>query len=208
MIGYGRVLVAAAAYDPDTGIALFPIPRSAPALKAGKQRLDASAADFQEAKNVDSVGDDLLPNTAFASGPLAIVNSPTVSWIVPEISECTAKRTRMVVIADSTWPCAPSGYSRGEAIAPVGAEPQDLREDWTARHGDGRYTRAQRHRREGVRPAQSIVRVCSSAARVRWRGPGDSSGIGEATAQSSRAGRHCGSWRDGRAARAARGGWR
>ncbi len=69
VIGYGRVLVAAAAYDHETGVALFPIPGDAPGLRAGKRRLDASGADFQEAKNVDSVGDDLLPNTAFASGP-------------------------------------------------------------------------------------------------------------------------------------------
>jgi subtilisin family serine protease len=101
VIGYGRVLVAAAAYDPDSGIALFPIPQDAPALKAGKPRLDASAADFQEAKNVDSVGDELLPNTAFASGPIAVVNRPTVTWIAPETSECTGRRTRMVVLADS-----------------------------------------------------------------------------------------------------------
>ena len=32
--------------------------------------MQASAADFQEAKNVDSVGDELLPNTAFAGGPM------------------------------------------------------------------------------------------------------------------------------------------
>ena len=61
VIGYGRALVGAAAYDPVSGIALFPLPRQAPALKTGKRLLTASAADFQEAKNVDSVGDELLP---------------------------------------------------------------------------------------------------------------------------------------------------
>ena len=39
-------------------------------LRAGKRQMQASAADFQEAKNVDSVGDELLPNTAFAGGPI------------------------------------------------------------------------------------------------------------------------------------------
>jgi hypothetical protein len=101
VIGYGRVLVAAAAYDHVTGVALFPIPRDAPALRAGTRRLDASGADFQEAKNVDSVGDDLLPNTAFASGPIRVVNRPTISWITPDTSECVVGRTRMFVIADS-----------------------------------------------------------------------------------------------------------
>jgi minor extracellular serine protease Vpr len=102
VIGYGRVLVAAAAYDASTGIALFPIPRSAPALRAGSRRLDASAADFQEAKNVDSVGDELLPNTAFASGQLTVVNRPTVSWLVPDTNDCAPRRTPMIVLAGST----------------------------------------------------------------------------------------------------------
>jgi minor extracellular serine protease Vpr len=102
VIGYGRVLVAAAAYDASTGIALFPLPRSAPVLRAGNRRLDASAADFQESKNVDSVGDELLPNTAFASGSIRVVNRPTVSWLVPDTNECAPRRTQMVVLADST----------------------------------------------------------------------------------------------------------
>jgi hypothetical protein len=102
VIGYGRVLVAAAAYDASTGIALFPLPRGAPVLRAGNRRLDASAADFQESKNVDSVGDELLPNTAFASGSIRVVNRPTVSWLVPDTNECAPRRTQMVVLADST----------------------------------------------------------------------------------------------------------
>jgi minor extracellular serine protease Vpr len=102
VIGYNRVLVAAAAYDAATGIALFPIPRGAPALRAGNRRLDAAAGDFQESKNVDSVGDELLPNTAFASGSLRVVNRPTVSWLVPDTNECAPRRTQMVVLAGST----------------------------------------------------------------------------------------------------------
>jgi hypothetical protein len=102
VVGYGRVLVAAAAYDPATGVAIFPIPRDAPALKAGKPRLDASAADFQESKNVDSIGDELLPNTAFASGPITVVNGPAVTWLQPEISECIARQAPLAVLAAST----------------------------------------------------------------------------------------------------------
>ena len=102
VIAYGRALIGAAAYDPASGIALFPLPMQAPVLKAGKRTLTASAADFQEAKNVDSVGDELLPNTAFASGRITVVNRPTVSWLAPEINECTARQTPLVVLASST----------------------------------------------------------------------------------------------------------
>ena len=102
VIGYGRALIAAAAYDPASGIALFPLPRQAPVLKAGKPTLNASAADFQEAKNVDSVGDELLPNTAFASGKITVVNRPTVTWLTPEVNECTVGQAPLVVLASST----------------------------------------------------------------------------------------------------------
>lgn len=102
VIGYGRTLIGAALYDPASGIALFPIPREAPALRAGKRQLQASAADFQEAKNVDSVGDELLPNTAFAGGPISVVAKPTITWVAPEIRECAPKPTPLVVLAGST----------------------------------------------------------------------------------------------------------
>ena len=101
VIGYGRVLVGAAAYDAASGIALFPLPRQAPALRAGRRNLAASAADFQEAKNVDSVGDELLPNTAFAAGPLRVVNGPVVTWLAPESRECVPRRAPLVVLASS-----------------------------------------------------------------------------------------------------------
>jgi hypothetical protein len=101
VVGYGQTLVGAALYDPETGIAIFPLPESAPVLRAGKRQLSASAADFQEAKNVDSVGDELLPNTAFARGSITVVNGPTVTWLVPEVNECAAARTPLLVLAGS-----------------------------------------------------------------------------------------------------------
>lgn len=102
VIGYGRVTVGAAAYDPATGIALFPLPKAAPVLRAGKRTVAAQASDFQEAKNVDSVGDELLPNTSFASGSITVVARPTVTWLAPETSACAAKQTPLVVLAGST----------------------------------------------------------------------------------------------------------
>jgi hypothetical protein len=101
VIGYANVLVGAVAYDPATGIALFPLPETAPVLRAGKRQLAASAADFQEAKNVDSIGDELLPNTAFASGNITVVAGPTVTWLAPEPRECAEARTPLLVLAGS-----------------------------------------------------------------------------------------------------------
>ena len=102
VISYQDVLVGAAAYDPVSGIALFPLPNDAPALKKGQRDLSASAADFQEAKNVDSVGEDLLPNTAFASGALRVVDGPTVAWLEPEVNACMPRSAPLTAIANST----------------------------------------------------------------------------------------------------------
>ena len=102
VIGYGNVLVAASAYDPFSGIAIFALPREAPALRAGARGLQASAGDFQESKNVDSVGDELLPNTAFASGAIEVVEGPTVTWLAPERRECVEARAPLTVVASSS----------------------------------------------------------------------------------------------------------
>ena len=102
VIGYGNSLVGAAAYDAVSGIALFPLPAQAPVLRAGRRTISASAADFQEAKNVDSVGDQLLPNTAFARGPVRVVDGPAVTWLAPEVRECLPQRAPLAVLASST----------------------------------------------------------------------------------------------------------
>jgi hypothetical protein len=102
VIGYGRVLIGAYAYDPVSGIALFPLPGQAPKLRVGRPVLGASAADYQESKNVDTLGDELLPNTAFASGRIKVVNGPTIDWLVPEIRECVPARAPLIVVAGST----------------------------------------------------------------------------------------------------------
>ena len=119
-ISYGRTLIGAAAYDPSSGIALFPLPRQAPVLKAGKRTLSAEAADFQEAKNVDSVGDELLPNTAFARGPIRVVSAPTVTWLGPEVRQCAAARTPLVVLAGATGKVRSVRFFDGQKPIAVG----------------------------------------------------------------------------------------
>ena len=100
-IGYKRVLVGAALYDPLAAIAIFPLPPQAPALKVGKTRAVIVASDNQEAKNVNSTGDDIMPNTSGAAATLTVVAGPTLTWVVPEARECVEARTRLVVVAAS-----------------------------------------------------------------------------------------------------------
>jgi len=101
-IGYKGVLVGAASYDPVTGIAVFPLPASAPALKTGKMTLQLESSDFEEAKNVDTTGTAIMPNTRFAAARLHVVSGVAVNWLVPETQACLAKAQRLVVVASSS----------------------------------------------------------------------------------------------------------
>ncbi|MEX2211683.1 MAG: S8 family serine peptidase [Gaiellaceae bacterium] len=101
-IGYRGVLVGAAAYDPVYGLAIFALPRAAPALKAGRLGALVSASDYQEAKNTASVSDTVLPNTTVDALPLQVVNGPTVAWLRPERRECVPRRQQLLVAAGSS----------------------------------------------------------------------------------------------------------
>jgi hypothetical protein len=102
VIGYRQALVGAAAYDPFSGLALFPIPGAAPTLPAGRTRAVVLASDFQEAKNVDQAGANVLPNTRFKGARLRIVRGPAVTWLTPEVRACVARREPLLVAASST----------------------------------------------------------------------------------------------------------
>jgi hypothetical protein len=102
VIAYRNVLVGAALYDPDTGLAIFPLPRAAARIPAGRTRTVLTAADFQEAKNVNSVGSDILPNTAFRRAAITGVRGPAVTWVAPAPHECVARSAALVVVASST----------------------------------------------------------------------------------------------------------
>jgi minor extracellular serine protease Vpr len=102
VIAYRRVLVGAALYDPLSGIAVFALPPQAPRLPAGKTRATFVASDNQEAKNVNTFGPDVMPNTNFASATLRVVRRPTITWLVPERRECVPRQARLVALAGST----------------------------------------------------------------------------------------------------------
>ncbi len=101
-IGYKGVLVAASSYDFTTGLAIFALPRSVPALSAGKTlSLSMLSSDFQEAKNVDTIGPLLMPNTRVRRMPLHVVNGAAVDWLEPASGDCLLARSRLVVAASS-----------------------------------------------------------------------------------------------------------
>jgi hypothetical protein len=102
VINYDGALVGASDYDPSTGLVVFGIPTAAPKFKPGKTRLVMRASDYQEAKNINTIGDAIYPNTAFKQVKLTVVNGPTVTWVEPPAHVCALKHDQLVVVASST----------------------------------------------------------------------------------------------------------
>ena len=102
VLNYGDVLIGASAYDPLSGVVLFGLPSQAPKLRAGSTKAIIAASDYQEAKNIDTVGPDLLPNTNFKRTKITVVNGPAVTWIEPPANACALKHDQLTVVAGST----------------------------------------------------------------------------------------------------------
>jgi subtilisin family serine protease len=102
VIGYRGVLVGAVVYDPLSGIALFPLPSAAAKIPKGRTRVVVSASDFQESKNVDSVGDEIMPNTSFRRVRITGVSGPALTWVAPAENQCVGKTAGLIVVATSS----------------------------------------------------------------------------------------------------------
>jgi subtilisin family serine protease len=101
VIGYKRVLVGAAAYDPISGLALFPLPAAAPKL-TGRTAAMLEASDNQETKNVNTSGSEIMPNTTFKAVHIAAAARPAVSWLEPDPSAGCVKGTVRLIVAASS----------------------------------------------------------------------------------------------------------
>jgi subtilisin family serine protease len=101
-IGYQGVLIGASFYDPTSGVAVFPIPNNAPAFVGKTLELRLVASDYQEAKNIDTVGPVLMPNTRSTKVRLRIVKGTVVNWILPTTGACLAKQQELAAAVSST----------------------------------------------------------------------------------------------------------
>ena len=101
-IGYKNATVGAAAYDPASGLAVFPLPAGAPKLTTGKLQTIIESGDYEETKNVNTVGDNIMPNTTFKRVAIKVVSGPAVTWLAPASAVCVSGAERMVVAGSST----------------------------------------------------------------------------------------------------------
>ena len=95
------VLVSVGSLDRGTGIATFPLPRNVPALTVGTTRLRMITSDFQESKNIDTVGPSIMPNTRTLSARLQVVATPAVNWLTPARDACVRTSQKLEVAASS-----------------------------------------------------------------------------------------------------------
>ncbi|HSP70992.1 MAG TPA: S8 family serine peptidase, partial [Gaiellaceae bacterium] len=102
-LSYHGALVGAEAFDPLTGVAVFPLRGSGtPSVAAGSQRATIVASDFQETKNVSTYGPSTMPNTTYRRVTLRVVAGPTVAWLTPSAGACVRGRVELRVSAGST----------------------------------------------------------------------------------------------------------
>jgi minor extracellular serine protease Vpr len=164
-IGYRGVLVGASFYDPFSGIAVFGLPREAPALAAGRTDAVIVASDHQEAKNVASVSEELMPNTSFTRAPIRVVRGPAATWLAPEPNECVRGRVQLLVLASASRGVARVRFLAGSRVVATvtRGEAGLYAAEWRAPAG----RRAHRLRavvvdRAGARfETARVVRVCS-----------------------------------------------
>jgi subtilisin family serine protease len=101
-IGYKGVLIAVGSYDWQTGIAVFPLPTSVPRLAAGTTvRTKMIASDYQEAKNIDTIGPSIMPNTRTSFAGMRVVRGVAVDWLTPTAGACVQSGTRVFVAASA-----------------------------------------------------------------------------------------------------------
>ena len=112
-IDYGRLLIGATLFDPQTGVAVIPIPRAATALRPGRVTIRLIAADNQEAKNVNVIGKNLMPNTRITRVRLRVVQAPTIAWVAPARNACVSGSVQLAVVASSSQLISSVGFFDG-----------------------------------------------------------------------------------------------
>jgi hypothetical protein len=163
VVEYHGVLVAAAVFDPGSGLAVFPLPAVAPPIKTGKLRTGMLSSDFQEAKNIDTVGPSIMPNTRVAYAQMNVVSGAADDWLLPVSGNCVQRKTSLVVAASAPGGVASVRFAvDGKVRAIVKKSIQDL---WatTVSLARGKHTLVATTvgKKGQTASARRTVRVCS-----------------------------------------------
>ena len=164
VIAYKQTLLLAALYDPGSGLALWPLTLG-PKVGVGRTSVIAVASDYQESKNVDQAGANVLPNTAFRQLRLRVVVRPAVTWLLPRARACARKAESLFVSASASRTVRSVKFFDGHRkIATVrrGIEGLYLTTWRTAKAVRGKHVlrAVVTDRRGATSSAQRILRVC------------------------------------------------
>ena len=162
VVGYKGVLMLAALYDRSSGLAVWLLD-GAPKIRRGKTRMLVVASDYQESKNVDQAGSNILPNSVFRRVRLHGVVSPVATWLLPARNACVDRREGLVVTAGSTHGIRSVAFYDGRRRLSVQRGLDLFGMTWRttkARHGRHVLRVVATDRRGKRAQARRIVRVC------------------------------------------------
>lgn len=98
-IGYKGALVGASSFDRTSGLAIFALPSQVSALQAGNVTTGMVSSDYQEAKNIDTIGPNIMPNTRALVTKLHVVAGAAVDWLLPTAGVCGQAKQPLIVAA-------------------------------------------------------------------------------------------------------------
>src|SRR5437879_3052690 len=98
-IGYRGALVGASSFDRASGLAIFALPSQVSPLHVGDVRTGMVTSDYQEAKNIDTIGPSIMPNTRALITKLHVVAGAAVDWLLPTAGVCGQRRQPLIVAA-------------------------------------------------------------------------------------------------------------
>ena len=98
-IGYKGALVGASSFDRASGLAIFALPSQVSALQAGNVTTGMVSSDYQEAKNIDTIGPNIMPNTRALVSKLHVVAGAAVDWLLPTAGVCGQAKQPLIVAA-------------------------------------------------------------------------------------------------------------
>jgi subtilisin family serine protease len=98
-IGYKGALVGASSFDRASGLAIFALPSQVSALHTGNVTTGMVSSDYQEAKNIDTIGPNIMPNTRALVTKLHVVAGAAVDWLLPTTGVCGQAKQPLIVAA-------------------------------------------------------------------------------------------------------------
>jgi hypothetical protein len=102
VLAYRGILLGASAYDSASGLAVFAMPTTAPPIPARSIPATIVASDFQESKNITTLGGAVLPNTTFRRVTIRGTAGAAATWLFPRQNACLGPAAKLVVAASST----------------------------------------------------------------------------------------------------------